>query len=78
LFLPLIDRIAVAGCERGVSAHTLYPEHERGWETEDHVRPLTSIKGIGRRYANIVCKKADVNMNKRFDEINSELEEIIT
>ncbi|KAK3040586.1 hypothetical protein RJ639_029032 [Escallonia herrerae] len=26
---------------------------------------LTSIKGIGRRYANIVCKKADVNMNKR-------------
>ncbi|PIA54989.1 hypothetical protein AQUCO_00800015v1 [Aquilegia coerulea] len=25
---------------------------------------LTSIKGIGRRYANIVCKKADVDMNK--------------
>lgn len=27
---------------------------------------LTSIKGIGRRFANIVCKKADVDMNKRF------------
>ena len=27
---------------------------------------LTSIKGIGRRFANIVCKKADVHMNKRF------------
>jgi len=27
---------------------------------------LTSIKGIGRRFANIVCKKADVYMNKRF------------
>lgn len=27
---------------------------------------LTSIKGIGRRLANIVCKKADVDMNKRF------------
>lgn len=26
---------------------------------------LTSIKGIGRRLANIVCKKADVDMNKR-------------
>lgn len=26
---------------------------------------LTSIKGIGRRFANIVCKKADVDMNKR-------------
>lgn len=27
---------------------------------------LTSIKGIGRRFANIVCKKADVDMSKRF------------
>ncbi|KAK2980592.1 hypothetical protein RJ640_011400, partial [Escallonia rubra] len=27
---------------------------------------VTSIKGIGRRYSNIVCKKADVNMNKRY------------
>lgn len=26
---------------------------------------LTSIKGIGRRFANIVCKKADVDMSKR-------------
>lgn len=26
---------------------------------------LTSIKGIGRRFTNIVCKKADVDMNKR-------------
>lgn len=26
---------------------------------------LTSIKGIGRRFSNIVCKKADVDMNKR-------------
>ena len=26
---------------------------------------LTEIKGVGRRYANLVCKKADVDMNKR-------------
>eukprot|EP00955_Chlamydomonas_euryale_P113182 366199-Chlamydomonas_euryale.AAC.17 len=26
---------------------------------------LTSIKGIGRRFANICCKKAEVDMNKR-------------
>lgn len=26
---------------------------------------LTSIKGIGRRFANIACKKADIDMNKR-------------
>jgi ribosomal protein S13 len=27
---------------------------------------LTEIKGVGRRYANIVCKKADVDLKKRF------------
>ena len=26
---------------------------------------LTSIKGIGRRFANICCKKAEVDMKKR-------------
>ena len=26
---------------------------------------LTSIKGIGRRYANLVLKKADIDLNKR-------------
>lgn len=27
---------------------------------------LTEIKGVGRRYANIACKKADVDLNKRW------------
>jgi small subunit ribosomal protein S18e len=26
---------------------------------------LTSIKGIGRRMANLLCKKADIDMRKR-------------
>lgn len=26
---------------------------------------MTSVKGIGRRFSNIVCKKADVDMDKR-------------
>ncbi|EAY92162.1 hypothetical protein OsI_13875 [Oryza sativa Indica Group] len=26
---------------------------------------LTSIKGVGRRFSNIACKKADIDMNKR-------------
>ena len=26
---------------------------------------LTEIKGVGRRYANLVCKKADVDLTKR-------------
>ncbi|KAK8929039.1 40S ribosomal protein S18 [Platanthera zijinensis] len=40
---------------------------------------LTSIKGIGRRFANIVCKKADVDMNKRAGELTAaELENLMT
>lgn len=27
---------------------------------------LTRIKGVGRRYANLVCKKADVDLTKRY------------
>ena len=27
---------------------------------------LTEIKGVGRRYANIVCKKADIDLTKRY------------
>ncbi|KAJ2491038.1 ribosomal 40S subunit protein S18B [Coemansia sp. RSA 2050] len=39
---------------------------------------LTSIKGVGRRYANIVCKKADIDMTKRAGEFSAEeLERIV-
>ena len=27
---------------------------------------LTRIKGVGRRYSNLVCKKADIDLNKRY------------
>eukprot|EP00029_Vermamoeba_vermiformis_P008147 TRINITY_DN372_c0_g1_i2.p1 TRINITY_DN372_c0_g1~~TRINITY_DN372_c0_g1_i2.p1 ORF type:complete len:160 (-),score=58.43 TRINITY_DN372_c0_g1_i2:45-524(-) len=33
---------------------------------------LTSVKGIGRRFANIVCKKAEVDLNKRAGELKAE------
>merc|ERR1711997_590452 len=40
---------------------------------------LTSIKGIGRRYANLVLKKADIDQTKRAGEITEEeLERICT
>ncbi|KAI9018318.1 ribosomal protein S13/S18-domain-containing protein, partial [Hyaloraphidium curvatum] len=40
---------------------------------------LTAIKGVGRRYSNLVCKKADVDLNKRAGELsNDELERIVT
>ena len=32
---------------------------------------LTKIKGVGRRYSNLVCKKADVDLNKRCAPSNS-------
>ena len=33
---------------------------------------ITCSQGVGRRYANLVCKKADVDMNKRAGELNDE------
>merc|ERR1712055_1257644 len=40
---------------------------------------LTAIKGIGRRYAHVVCKKADVDLTKRAGELSDEeVEKIIT
>lgn len=40
---------------------------------------MTAIKGVGRRYANIVLKKADVNLDKRAGECSEEeVEKIIT
>ncbi|KAF8342024.1 ribosomal protein S13 [Cantharellus anzutake] len=39
---------------------------------------LTEIKGINRRFANLVCKKADIDLSKRAGELNSdELERIV-
>ncbi|KAK4204473.1 ribosomal 40S subunit protein S18B [Triangularia verruculosa] len=43
------------------------------------VYSLTKIKGVGRRYSNLVCKKADVDLKKRAGELTSEeLERLVT
>lgn len=40
---------------------------------------LTTIRGVGRRYANLVCKKADVDLSKRAGELTQEeLERVVT
>jgi small subunit ribosomal protein S18e len=40
---------------------------------------LTAIKGIGRRFSNIVLKKADIDLSKRAGELTQEeIEKIIT
>lgn len=36
------------------------------------VLAMTAIKGVGRRYANIVLKKADVDLTKRAGECTDE------
>ena len=39
---------------------------------------LTAIKGVGRRFANVVCKKAEIDLNQRAGELTQEkLEEVI-
>merc|ERR1712036_172130 len=40
---------------------------------------ITAIKGVGRRYANLVLKKADIDLNKRAGELSEEeVEKIVT
>eukprot|EP00743_Colponemidia_sp_Colp-15_P000039 GILK01000047.1.p1 GENE.GILK01000047.1~~GILK01000047.1.p1 ORF type:complete len:156 (-),score=25.60 GILK01000047.1:166-633(-) len=39
---------------------------------------LTAIKGIGRRFSNLICKKAEIDMNKRAGELtNDEVERLV-
>ena len=40
---------------------------------------LTAIKGCGRRFASLVCRKADVDPNKRAGELSEEeIEKLVT
>eukprot|EP00124_Ichthyophonus_hoferi_P003505 Ihof_evm4s307 gene=Ihof_evmTU4s307 len=40
---------------------------------------LTAIKGVGRRYATLICKKGDVDLNKRAGELTeAEVERVVT
>ena len=39
---------------------------------------LTQIRGIGRRFSNVVCKKAEIDMGKRAGELSAaELESLM-
>merc|ERR1712180_25750 len=40
---------------------------------------LTSIKGVGRRYSNLILKKADIDLRKRAGDLSEEeIEKVIT
>jgi len=39
---------------------------------------ITAIKGVGRRFSNLVCKKAEIDLGKRAGELtNDEIEKMI-
>merc|ERR1712046_315814 len=39
---------------------------------------ITQIRGVGRRFANMVCKKAEIDLNKRAGELtNEEIDKIV-
>lgn len=39
---------------------------------------LTAIKGIGRRFSNLICKKAEIDLNKRAGELKpDEIERLV-
>jgi small subunit ribosomal protein S18e len=40
--------------------------------TDKVMYALTKIRGIGRRFANLICKKADIDLNKRAGELTEE------
>lgn len=47
--------------------------------TQKVVYALTAIKGVGRRFATLVCRKAGVDLTKRAGEIDADsLERIVT
>jgi len=53
--------------------HTFFGKH-----TIQVMYSLTKIKGIGRRFANIICKKAEIDMGKRAGELSAaELESLM-
>merc|ERR1712201_6904 len=40
---------------------------------------LTAIKGVGRRYSTLICKKADIDINLRAGELSEEdIERVVT
>ena len=52
--------------------------HTFGKHTIQVMYSLTKIKGIGRRFANIICKKAEIDMGKRAGELSAaELESLM-
>jgi small subunit ribosomal protein S18e len=47
--------------------------------TQKVIYALTAIKGVGRRFSTVVCRKAGVDVTKRAGELDSvELERIVT
>lgn len=43
------------------------------------IHAMTAIKGVGRRYATVVCKKADIDVTKRAGELSEDdIDKLVT
>jgi len=75
----LLDKQSFVVSEKGSFQHILRLMNTNIDGRQKVVFALTSIKGVGRRYSNLVCKKADVDTFKRAGELtNEEVERVMT
>ena len=63
---PLTYRIALVSGEKSNFQFILRLLNTNVDGKQKIMYALTKIKGVGRRYSNLVCKKADVDLNKRY------------
>jgi small subunit ribosomal protein S18e len=62
----LIDEIALVSSEKSNFQFILRLLNTNVDGKQKIMYALTKIKGVGRRYSNLVCKKADVDLSKRW------------
>lgn len=62
----LIDGIALVSGEKSNFQYILRLLNTNVDGKQKIMVALTEIKGVGRRYSNLVCKKADVDLTKRY------------
>ena len=65
LLISLTTRVALVTGEKSNFQFILRLLNTNVEGKEKIMYALTKIKGVGRRYSNLVCKKADVDLTKR-------------
>merc|ERR1712110_371888 len=67
-----IDKVGHGTCFSGqVSTHSPCSEHKYRC-TRNIQFAMTAIRGIGRRFSNLICKKADIDISKRAGQLDED------